>query len=50
VSRAYVACDVVGTFCLVLGITRDFAWLLWLAILALLTFSAVRVFREAARN
>lgn len=38
------------SFCLALGLTRDFAWLIWLAILALLTFAAVRVFREAARN
>ena len=36
--------------CLALGLARDFAWLLWLAILAMLTFGAVRVFRESARN
>jgi hypothetical protein len=38
------------SFCLTLGLARDFAWLLVIMILALLIFGFVRVTREFGRN
>ena len=45
-----IAAAAVLSACLAMGLARDFAWVLWGVILALLIFGWVRVAQESAHN